>query len=327
MEKPLISIVIPTYNRSEMLRGALQSLICQENDGKFSYEIVVVDNASTDATKTIFDEFVMSRPDITLRYVYEETKGHPHALSKAVKESRGKWIAFFDDDQLAEPDWLRQLYNTALQTGAPIVGGQVHLDLPREELSRLGSICRRELRENKFYKDVHRYEGKDLPGSGNVLVARTVFDSIGLFDSLFLTWASDSDFFLRARAAGFDMWYTPKAVIRHRIPLSRLKPENWRLNALMNGETLAYLSYKHKGGNKMLLLGILRIGQALFINLPLLFYGWIRRNQGEVLGRKCLLWRAEGYILRMFSLLVPNLFPQHRFFALLDLGPRKREEQ
>ena len=55
MEMPLISVIIPTYNREEMLRDALESLLCQETGGEFSYEIVVVDNASTDDSVAIVE--------------------------------------------------------------------------------------------------------------------------------------------------------------------------------------------------------------------------------------------------------------------------------
>lgn len=57
-----ISVNVCTYNRAEMLRGALESLICQKTDGKFSYEIVVVDNASTDTTKAVVEEVATKSP-------------------------------------------------------------------------------------------------------------------------------------------------------------------------------------------------------------------------------------------------------------------------
>ena len=60
MDMPLISVIVPTYNRSEMLRDALECLLCQETGGEF-YEIVVVDNASIDATKTVVEQAAAQR--------------------------------------------------------------------------------------------------------------------------------------------------------------------------------------------------------------------------------------------------------------------------
>jgi len=127
-----ISVNVCTYNRAEMLRGALESLICQKTDGKFSYEIVVVDNASTDDTKAVVKQVSKNSP-VPIRYIFEENKGVAQARNRGVKGSQGAWIAFFDDDQFAEADWLRELYSTALLTRAPIVGGAVHVDLPTEQ--------------------------------------------------------------------------------------------------------------------------------------------------------------------------------------------------
>ena len=60
----LVSIIVPTYNRSEMLRGAIESLLRQETDGKFSYEIVIIDDASTDETGEVVGEIIKRSPGL-----------------------------------------------------------------------------------------------------------------------------------------------------------------------------------------------------------------------------------------------------------------------
>lgn len=70
----LISVIVPTYNRAEMLKDALQSLVCQRTNGRFSFEIIIVDNASTDHTLTVFKELENKYPSL-LRYAREEKKG------------------------------------------------------------------------------------------------------------------------------------------------------------------------------------------------------------------------------------------------------------
>jgi glycosyltransferase involved in cell wall biosynthesis len=329
----LISVIVPTYNRAEMLKDALQTLLDQRTNGKFSFEIIVVNNASTDRTAAVLEEVQKKHP-LFLRYAYEENKGVADAMNRGIREARGEWLAFFDDDQLAEEDWLEQLYEAAIQTGASIVGGRVYLDLPPDELANIGNVCRRVLRENNFYDVVHKYEGKNLPGTGNVLVARKVFDSIGLFEVSGVLGTPDCDLFSRAGEAGFSMVFSPTAAIRHRISPARLTAAYFKWDTLMIGKLLAYLDYKHKGMTQMLFFLAARIGQALLVNLPLLLIALIRQNSKEILDRKCLLWQAVGYVRVGFFFISPGLFAQEEFFANLDfrkgreiLGPLDQEQK
>ena len=136
MKVPLISIIVPTYNRSELLRRAINSLLQQETDGKFSYEIIIIDDASTDETREVIGEIIKRSPGL-VRYVRGEGKGYTCALNRGLAESHGDWVALFDDDELADPDWLKELYTFAVRIGAQCVGGSViqvmhlrHLVLP-----------------------------------------------------------------------------------------------------------------------------------------------------------------------------------------------------
>ena len=115
MNVPLISVIIPTYNRCEMLRGALESLLHEETGGEFAYEIIVVDNASTAATKAVVEQVAADAP-VPVRYFYQEIPGPAPARNCGVAEAQGDWLAFFDDDELATPDWLLQLHRAALTT-------------------------------------------------------------------------------------------------------------------------------------------------------------------------------------------------------------------
>ena len=109
MKVPLISIIVPTYNRSELLLSAINSMLQQETDGKFTYEIIIIDDASTDETREVIGEIIKHSPEL-VKYVKGEGKGYTFALNKGLAESHGEWVALFDDDELANPDWLKELY-------------------------------------------------------------------------------------------------------------------------------------------------------------------------------------------------------------------------
>ncbi len=273
MGGPLISVVIPTYNRCDMLGDALESLLRQKTGGEFSYEVIVVDNASTDATKAVVERVSATAP-IAIRYVYHDVPGDAPARNRAVAESRGKWLAFFDDDQLAAPDWLLMLYRAALETGASAIGGAVHLHLPQDVLDRLGRFVRgHSLRETDHSPGIRRLTGKSLLGGGNALVARSVFDTVGAFDTSMVRGGSDSDFFLRVRSAGMELYYTPHAIIRHRIPLNRLTPEYFRWDAHQLCDTMADTDYRYKGRATLVLLCLARIAQGVLVLFPGLIWG------------------------------------------------------
>jgi len=323
MKKIDISVNVCTYNRAEMLRGALKSLICQDTEGEFSYEIIVIDNASTDNTKAVVEQVSKISP-VPIRYILEEEKGVAQARNRGVKESQGTWIAFFDDDQLAESDWLKNLLYIALQMGADCVGGVVLLDLPKEQLSRLGHVCRRNLGEHNYYEKPTKCQGKVIPSTGNILIFKKIFNSIDIFDTSMFAGGEDSDLIFRARAAGFDIWIAPNAIVHHVIPSYRLEYDYFRLVSLRCGIQYAYIDCKLFGCGKMLLLCIARIGQALLVNFPFLLLAYLKRDKTEILDRKCLLLRAVGYTRQCLLSVAPKILPQRHFFEAMDF--RKKRE-
>jgi glycosyltransferase involved in cell wall biosynthesis len=317
-----ISVAVCTYNRAEMLRRALRSLLCQETDGVFSYEIVVVDDASTDNTADVVRE-IAARSEVPIRYVRKEGGGVAAARNAGVTEARGRWIAFFDDDEWTEANWLKNLLAVALEKGADCVGGTCLLDLPQEHLSRLSPLCRGILGENIYGETPARLRGKRLPPTGNLLIARGVFDSIGVFDTSMLYGGEDSDFVVRARAAGLDIWIAPDAVVHHVTPPHRLERAHLRWCFLRWGSQSAQIDCRRLGWGRMLLLCLARIGQAMLVNVPWQLVAVLRRDKADIADRKAWLWRAVGYIRESLFLVAPNVFPQKHFFARLGFRGRQ----
>ena len=103
----LLSVIIPTRNRSKCLSALLDSLFRQEF-GSLSWEIIVVDNASTDNTQSVTQEKVGHSP-IPLRYVCEPKLGLHHGRHRGTREAHGEIIAFVDDDTVLAPGWISGL--------------------------------------------------------------------------------------------------------------------------------------------------------------------------------------------------------------------------
>ena len=123
---PDLSVVICTYNRHELLRLALETLL--RDSVSFSYEVIVVDNNSTPETRAVVDELMLT--DARIRYIRETRQGNAYARNTGVGHARAPLIAFLDDDVTIRPGWLEIIPRTFSATNADFIGGKV---LPRWE--------------------------------------------------------------------------------------------------------------------------------------------------------------------------------------------------
>jgi len=103
-----VSVNVCTYNRHRLLRHALESLLAQQLDDTVRYEIIVVDNNSTDETRQVVDEFI-GRGHQHLRYVFEQRQGLSYARNAAVEAARAPILAFTDDDVRVAPTWVQTI--------------------------------------------------------------------------------------------------------------------------------------------------------------------------------------------------------------------------
>ena len=126
-DSPDLSVVICTYNRAELLRLALETLLRQQPAG-LTYEVVVVDNNSTLETRAVVDE--VARHNSCVRYVRETRQGNAHARNTGVACARAPIVAFLDDDVTVHDKWLEIILRAFKETNADFVGGKV---LPRWE--------------------------------------------------------------------------------------------------------------------------------------------------------------------------------------------------
>ena len=102
-----ITVVMSTYNRCESLPGAIESVLNQDGSG-INYEIIIVDNNSTDTTRQVIDSFI-SQGHNNLRYIFEPRQGLSHARNTGIANAQGELIVFVDDDVRARSDWLRNI--------------------------------------------------------------------------------------------------------------------------------------------------------------------------------------------------------------------------
>jgi GT2 family glycosyltransferase len=295
MALPLATVVVCTYNRAALLPDALESLERLSTNGRFEYEVLVVDNASTDDTPRIVREFATRRPDL-FRGVRESRPGVSAARNRGVAEARGEWIAFFDDDQLADTQWLSELIALAERRRTDCVGGSVRPKLPYGCLRRPGPFVRVLLGETVGRDSEAPYTRKFAPGCGNLMVRRAVFDRVGLFDETLTTGGEDTDLFRRIRAAGIVGWYSPTALVWHCIPAERLEADSLLWSATRIGGHVARRERRERGAVGFLPLAGLRAAQWLVATGPKRWLAWFRGDLERKLDNACLTRFFAGYV-------------------------------
>ncbi|MEY2881326.1 MAG: hypothetical protein RLZZ15_3706, partial [Verrucomicrobiota bacterium] len=218
-----VTVAIPTYNRADFLRQTLAGLAAQRFP-RDHFEVLVIDNNSTDHTRAVVAEFAATHP--APRYVREEKQGLDHARNRAVAEARGEVIVFGDDDILVESDWLAQLSVPLLADAARIVGavgGEVVPVFP----DGLPDWVREWHAPLAFRADLGPLPAQHSPMGANLAFPKWVFEKLGLFHTALDRAAGnyfsggDSEMIRRVRAAGLEVWFAPAAAVRHQMPASR----------------------------------------------------------------------------------------------------------
>ena len=218
--------MICSHNRSAELDRVLRRLFAQEPARGMSWSVLVVDNASTDDTAEVVASHAR---EPKLRYVYEPTLGLTHARQRGVAETTGEWIAFVDDDNLLEPNWVAAMADAIQRApNAGGFGGRVLLQWevqPPEATSEFG-FCFAEQNLGDTPRQVETLNGAGMALNREALIAcgwatRPMLpDRIGTN----LVSGGDVEIALRVRGAGYALWYRPEAVMQHLMPASRATP-------------------------------------------------------------------------------------------------------
>jgi glycosyltransferase involved in cell wall biosynthesis len=222
-----IDVVICTYNRAGGLDAVLSALSRQRPSADVTWSVLVVDNASTDSTAEVVDAHRSRQLLPGLRRVQENEQGLTPARRRGVQETRAPWIAFIDDDNFLEPGWLDAIANVIrLHPGVGAIGGRVVLDWerpPPASFKRFG-YCFAEQEPGDAACELGSLVGAGMVLSRKALVTCGWLERPLLADRVGkrLVSGGDVEIAQRIRGAGYPLWFTPEAVLRHRIPAGRV---------------------------------------------------------------------------------------------------------
>lgn len=224
----MISVIFSSRNGEETLPVMLEAF-CYLKEPAEGWEIIAIDNASTDKTSIVINSFTDKLP---ITCVYEKKQGKNYALNTGVALAKGDLIIFTDDDVIPEPDWLVNLAECVnLHQDYTIFGGVIKPCWPREPEKWI--VEHVPLGVTYALTEEDREEGEIFPGlvwGANMAIRKKVFDADHRFDVSIgpsgknYVMGSETEFTIRLHKSGYKSWFCSNAVVQHIIRDYQLDP-------------------------------------------------------------------------------------------------------
>jgi glycosyltransferase involved in cell wall biosynthesis len=224
-----ITVVLCTYNRAYSLATTLASIAAMTMSESFEWEVLVVDNNSSDRTRRVCEEFCRRYPD-HFRYLFEPQQGLSNARNAGIRNAQGEIIAFTDDDVIVETTWLQSLTAELHDGQWAGAGGRI---LPQGTFLRPKWLSEEALRMGGVLPlfDLGATPGPLTrpPYGANMAYKKAIFDKYGFFRTDLgrqgetLISSEDAELGFRLLKAGELLRYEPRAVVYHAVSEERLQ--------------------------------------------------------------------------------------------------------
>lgn len=298
-----VTVIICTYNRANCLPAALESVVASALSVPLGWELLVIDNNSSDNTREVVGQF-RNKYLTRLRYVFEPQQGLAHARNTGVQEARGDIVVFTDDDVVVQPSWLQNVAAGLLDSSAAGVGGRV---LPRwgcaipkwltieQKSPLLGTLA-------MFDKGPNAERLTEPPFGANMAFRKGMFNKHGLFRTDLgrcgdhLLSGEDTEFGWRLLNVGECLRYEPSAVVYHPIDEERLNKDYFLRWWLAKGRS----DVRESGvENSIKCLGV---PLSLIRDATLSTVRWsLTFDTAARFYRKAMLWANAGQILECYA--------------------------
>ena len=307
---PIVSVIIPTYNRSAYIQKTIRSIINQ-NYPKDLYEIIVVDNNSSDETGIIIRKESEESP-VEIHYVEESLQGVHYARNSAAKIARGEILYFTDDDMIADSNLLSSLvYSFSID---PLVGSATGKILPRFEVPPPRWVERCLINGYLSLTELNRPEQFIISTNGDMVyschqaVLRDVFFKAGGFnpENTAGVWIGDGEtgLNLKIKALGYRFAYTATSIIYHIIPQERMTLSYLVRRIGNQGYCDSYTEYRsHRTKSKIVPTMLIRstVGAIKLLTITAVMAMLGRESWHFIPARLAYLYRRLVYDLKLFS--------------------------
>jgi glucosyl-dolichyl phosphate glucuronosyltransferase len=226
------SVILCTFNRCQSLLYALESVAASKLPDSITWEVLIVDNNSSDGTRTVAEEFCRRYPN-HFRYLFEPQQGKSHALNTGIREAQGDILAFVDDDVTVEPTWLQNLTSSLHGYEWAGSGGKILLERtfsPPPWLAVAGPYS--------LGGVLVLFDRGDKPGEldwapygTNMAFRKAIFEKYGGFrtdlgpNPANEVRGEDTEFGRRLMSAGERLRYEPRAIVYHSVPEKRVRKQ------------------------------------------------------------------------------------------------------
>jgi glycosyltransferase involved in cell wall biosynthesis len=237
-----LSVIICTYNRERFIGDTLVS-VANQPFPKRDYQIVLVDNNSTDRTAEIVQDFIKTYPDCDVKVVIETNQGHTYARNRGIAESDGDVLLFLDDDVLLDEGYFTNLiqhYRNDSTLAAS--GGRVIVKYEHQRPVWMSRFLEPMLGHHEFGSSVKVYDKNKYPVGCSMVFRSSTFAQTGVFNTdlgrrgTSLGGNDEKDMLFRVHHAGLKIAYLPDVILQHRIDDRRLTDDYVRRQAIGVGQ-------------------------------------------------------------------------------------------
>ena len=310
-----LDVIVPTYNRSQLLRRTISSLLQAPIPAGLDVTIIIINNNSKDDTESVVLE-IQSTSTRPLVYLKETKQGLSHSRNAGICAGTGDIIGIIDDDEEIHEDWFNVIMREFADQATDFIGGPylpnwaaaVPAWLPPGYHGVIGASPARA--RSSF--------GGTFPGGllgGNAAIRRSAFDRVGLYSTKLgrsgkgLLSCEDSDLFSRLLSAGFQGVYVPDFIIYHHIPADRLTRKYHRRWCFWTGVSDG-ISDRDKKATTGCILGIPRykIGHALRGLASLPRHLFFTNEMGEAFADELASWLLLGFIYGKYFVRIEKFY-------------------
>lgn len=227
-----ISVVICTYNRAAYIRDAMESLL-RQTLSRDAYEVIVVNNHSTDDTHAVCTTFISSHPEANFIFLNENRQGASFARNTGAAIAGSPLLCFMDDDAVAEPDYLERIvvfFQTHPDAGG--LGGRILPKYIPAEPAWMSHYVSSLVGHFHYSEEISVFAPNKYPLESNMIIRKADFDTIKGFNSALpgvvgtlRIGGEGKDFFFRLKKLGRTIYYDPAIRVQHVVETAKLTRE------------------------------------------------------------------------------------------------------
>ena len=232
-----ISLIICTYNREKFLPEALESIARQTLDPS-RFELIIVDNRSTDNTAKISRQFIDNHPATNIKYCFEENKGLSFARNRGINEANASVISYIDDDVILPAAYLETVMNFFANHPAAVgMGGKV---IPKYEDGKeplwMNKYLNGFVAKVDYGTSIIKFNEKmRYPAGCNMTYKKDTLEKAGGFNNELKFRSDDKYIFYKIKSISDEIYYLPDAWLYHYIDRDRLQMQNFKKLFLKTG--------------------------------------------------------------------------------------------